>query len=240
MSLQKIINSCNQIQVNRRRVVGVQSTRNETYKTAETPTRNPWKFSIQSSNAFPYSLAREMLEELDRIDTRTYEDVSFAGVSSMSWLFAYQGDMTSSDIARLTVTSFIGNQLTLGNLPSMAAGGTMFKPNDIIQIVGYPYPFTIMGPAITQANQKVGDVLRGNGSTLTVTTHRPNFIIDNIIGRNVVVGNAVKFRMICPNMPTYKLVPGAQIMSATGQLINNARIEFDSTFDMVEFTDSQI
>jgi hypothetical protein len=239
MSLQAIINSCNQIQVNRRRVVGVQSTRNETYKTAETPTRNPWKFSIQSSNSLVYSSARTILEELDRLDRRTYEDITFSNHSGMSWLFAYQGDMSSSDIAHLTVTSFIGNQLVLGNLPSLASGSIMFKPNDIIQIVGYPYPFTVVGPAITSSNQAASNVLRGTGSSLTITVHRPNFIVDNIIGRNIVVGNAVKFRVMCANMPTYKLVPGAQTMSSTGQLINNARIEFESTFDLVEFTDSQ-
>lgn len=239
MSLQHIINSCNQIQVNRRKVVGIQSTRNETYKTAETPTRNPWKFSIQSSNALVYSDARQILEELDRLDRRTYEDITFSDNPNMSWMFAYQGDMSSAQIASLTVTSFIGNQLTLGNLPSLGSSGIMFKPNDILQIIGYPYPFTVVGPAITQANQPAANVLRGSGSTLTLTVHRPNFIIDNIIGRNIIVGPAVRFRVLCPNMPTYKLVPGAQRMNAQGQLINNARIEFDSTFDVVEYTDSQ-
>jgi hypothetical protein len=226
MSLQAIINKSNEIQINRRRVIGVQVTRNEITKTAETPTLNTWKFSVNSSNGLPYDVARPVIETLDYQDRRMAETISFGNHPNMRWMFRYQGAMTDVDIAAITVSSFIGNQLILENLPAVDASTVLFEPNDIIQIQGYPYPFT-----------SVNRVVRGGTASVTLTTHRPNIIGDGVIGRTIVVGTDVNFRVICVNMPTYKLVPGAMLRGSDGTLLNNARLEFTSAFELVEYTD---
>jgi hypothetical protein len=229
MSLQQIINKCNELHFDRRRVIGIQTTRNETIKTAETPTLNTWKFKVTSSNGLPYSLNRDLLEALDYMDRRTAETITFSNNSKMSWMFAYQGAMTQDDINMMYVSSFIGNELVLSGLtttgPASAANAVLFKPGDIIQLTDKPYPFTV-----------VETVLRGSNSTVTVKTHRPNIIGDAAINKSVIVGNAVSFRVLCVNMPTYKLVPGAQITTG-GVLTNNARIEFSDSFQLIEYTD---
>jgi hypothetical protein len=80
----------------------------------------------------------------------------------------------------------------------------------------------------------VNQVLRGGGSTLTFTVSRPNILTTVIAGLGIVVGNTCQFNMFCPNMPVYKLLPGATLYS-NGTLINNAHIEWSSAFDLGEF-----
>ena len=56
--LQTILNYCNGIAIDRRRVVGIQYTRNEIPRVSATPTKNPWKFTLDMTNRFRYSQAR--------------------------------------------------------------------------------------------------------------------------------------------------------------------------------------
>jgi hypothetical protein len=224
--LQTILNYCNGIDINRRKVVGIQYTRNEIPRVSQTPTRNPWKFTLDMTNRFRYSQARDLMEALDLIDRITPEVITFSNLPSLSWIFRYQGSMSIGQINAITVQSFIGDQLTLTGLPTVAAGTTLFKPNDLIQIGSlneHPYPFT----STTQ-------VLRGSGSTVVVTTNRPNIITSSVTGEGIIVGNNCQFNMFCPNMPTYKLIPGGYVGNGT-TTTNNALLEFSDSFELYEF-----
>ena len=75
--LQTIINSCNTINFNRRNVVGTQYTRNEIPRVSQTPTKNPWKITVEMPNSFRYSDARALMEELDTLDTFTNQEIKF-------------------------------------------------------------------------------------------------------------------------------------------------------------------
>jgi len=99
----------------------------------------------------------------------------------------------------------------------------LFEPNDLIQIGAYTYPFT----STTQ-------ILRGTGSTVTITTNRPNIISGAVIGAGITVGSDCEFNMFCPNMPTYKLTPGGYVRS-NGTTLNNALIEFNDSFTLYEY-----
>jgi hypothetical protein len=225
--LQTIIDKASSLTIDRRRVVGVQYSRSEIAKVSETPTRQPWRFGLNISAALQYGDNRDLMEALDFYDKRYPQVVSFSNVPGQSYIFAYQG-AASSFISGMSVASFVGNQLTL-NLPAIQpnfpAGMTLFKSGDILQIVGFPYPFTVVGPAIASNVITPGDVLRGSGTTITLTTHRPNIITSTVVGAGIVVGNSVQFNVFCPNMPTYRLVPGGK----------NALIEFSSDFQLYEW-----
>jgi hypothetical protein len=135
--------------------------------------------------------------------------------------------MTQTQLNTITVTSFVGDQLTL-NVTGVTAASTavLFKQNDLIQIGSagvHPYPFT----STTQ-------VLRGTGSTVVVTTSRPNILTGSLTGLGIIVGNNCQFNMFCPNMPTYKLIPGGQAMSGS-TVVNNALLEFSDSFNLFEF-----
>jgi len=109
-------------------------------------------------------------------------------------------------------------------LPPINQNRVIFEPNDLIQIAGFPYPFT-----------STTRVVRGTGGTITITTHRPNIITGSITGLNILVGNNCIFRLFCPNMPVYKLIVGGATYAAGNTLINNALIEWSDPFQLYEY-----
>ena len=222
--LQTIIDRCNGLNIDRRKMVGIQYTRNESPRTSQTPTFNPWRFVLDMPSSLRYYQARALLEQLDTLDRNTPQVVTFGNNPCLSWIFKYQGSLSTTQLNGITVQSFVGNQLVLTNLPVVSASRVMFEPNDLIQIGNFTFPFT----STTQ-------VTRGTDATVTVTTNRPNIITSSVVGQNIIVGNACSFYMFCPNMPVYKLVPGGAAIS-NGVTINNALIEFSDSFNLYEWT----
>ena len=227
MSLQRIINACDSLNIDRRRLVSVQYTRSEIAKVNETASRNPWKFTLGISAALQYGPNRDLLEEIDRLDRTKPEIISFSNSATgaskgLSYMFAYQGQMNAGQISSITVQAFQGNQLTLTGLPSVptvGATGILLKKGDFLQIKDYPFPFTVTADVVRGTNTATNAVV-------TATVHRPNFITASIVGKGINVGNDVQFNMFCPNMPTYKLTPGG----------DNAIISWTSDFQLVEYT----
>lgn len=230
MSLQAIVNISNRMNIDRRKVVGVTETRNEIIRTTETPTRNPWRFNFATPNALRYSDARAVLEELDRLDRRAPATINFTSNPNLSWIFRYQGALSSAQINAITVTSFLGNQLILNfsAVTGISNSTILFRPNDIFTLlidgVEQPYPFSVT--QLYQGSQITSGLL-------TVTTHRANFI--TLGGTNRIrVGSSCNFRMLCTNMPTYTLVPGGYAI-VEDTTVNNALIEFSEEFKFVEY-----
>jgi hypothetical protein len=225
--LQTIINKASAMTIDRRKVVGVQITRNEIPRTSLTPTKQPWRFTITMPSSLKYYDNRDLLEALDTLDRYSPEYVTFSDNACLSWIFRYQGQLTNAQLNQITVKNagdaFVGNQLKLTNLPVVPASRVIFEPNDLIQIGAYKYPFT----STTQ-------VLRGTGSEVIVTTNRPNIITGSVQGAGLTVGNSCEFYMFCPNMPTYKLIPGGYARS-NGTTVNNALIEFNDDFTLYEW-----
>ena len=222
--LQTIINKCSSINIDRRKVAGLQFTRNEIPRVTVTATRNPWRFTLDMPSSLLYYNNRDVLEALDTMDVVSPEIITFSDNACLSWIFRYQGTLSNSQLNALTVQSFVGNQLVLTGLPVVPSSRVIFQPNDLIQIGAYRYPFT----STTQ-------ILRGSGGTVTVTTNRPNIISSAVAGAGLTVGNSCQFRMFCPNMPTYKLIPGGYV-SSNGVTVNNALIEFSDDFTLYEWT----
>ena len=224
--LQTIINKCNALNIDRRKVVGIQITRNEIARTSETPTFNPWRMTLTMPASLPYQTNRDLIEALDTLDRNTPEVVTFSDNACLSWIFKYQGTMSTAQINAITVASpagFVGNVLTLTNLPAIASTRVLFQPNDLIQIGNNTYPFT----STTQ-------VTRGVGATVQVITNRPNIITSSVVGSGITVGNACQFKMFCPNMPTYSLVPGGY-QQAGGITTNNALLSWSDDFNLYEW-----
>jgi hypothetical protein len=174
-------------------------------------------------NRYRYNEARSLMEQLDNLDRITPQVITFSNLPQLSWIFRYQGAMSVTQRSAITVTSFVGNQLVLGNLPVVPSTRVLFEPNDLIQIGNNYYPFT----STTQ-------ILRGTSATVTVTTNRPNIITASVVGNGITVGNSCSFTMFCPNMPTYKLIPGGY-QKTNGVLVGNALIEFSDAFELYEF-----
>ena len=221
--LQTIINKASALTIDRRKVVGVQITRNEIPRTSLTPTKQPWRFVLTMPSSLRYYNNRDLLEAIDTLDRIGTEIVTFSDNPCLSWIFKYQGSLNSTQISNLRVQSFVGNQLVLTNLPSINSTRVIFEPNDLIQIGSFTFPFT-----------STTRVTRNTGTSITVTTNRPNIISSNVVGLDIEVGNVCQFKMFCPNMPTYKLNPGGYVQS-NGTTLNNALIEFNDDFTLYEY-----
>ena len=221
--LQTIVDYSNGMNINRRKTVGIQYARNEIPRVSQTPTRNPWHFTLDLPSNFRYSDARALLEQLDTLDRITPQVITFGNRAGMEWIFRYQGAMSTPQINGIAVQTYVGDQLVLTGLPAVASGTVLFAQNDLIQIGTHTFPCT----STTQ-------VTRGVGGTVTVTTSRPNIITASVTGDGITVGNDCEFYMFCPNMPTYKLIVGGQKYSCS-TLINNAYIEWSDSFELYEY-----
>jgi hypothetical protein len=221
MSLQTIFELGKSMTINRRKMVGIQYSRSQIPKVALTPTKNPWKFDIDVAGR-PWIDMRATIEALDLLDRYNSEVITLGSNPNFAWLYRYQGEMSDTQINTITVSSFTGNQLVLQNLPVMTSDQVLFKSGDMIQIYGSPHPFT-----------STTTILRGTGTTVTVTTHRPNIITSAVTGRAIKVGKDCQIRVFCPNMPTYRLTPGAQRMSGS-TITNNAIVEWEEPFNLYE------
>lgn len=223
MSLQTIINISDSMVIDRRKVVGIQYTRNEIPRVNLTPTMNPWRFTLTVPSFLKYNQARDLIEELDRLDRVYPETIKFNNNPKLAWMFRYRGVASTNQIGAMRVVSFVGNQLVLGTLPAIGGTRPLFEKNDLIQIGNFPYPFT----STTQ-------VLRGNGATVTVTTNRPNILTSNVVNQGITVGSGCQFKLFCPNMPTYKLVAGGTAYEGD-TLVSNAFIEWSDSFQLYEY-----
>ena len=222
--LQTIINKASALTIDRRKVVGIQITRNEIPRTSLTPTKQPWRMTLTMPASLRYYDNRDLLEALDTLDRYQPELVTFSDNACLSWIFRYQGSLNTTQINNLRVQSFVGNQLVLTGLPVIPNTRVIFQPNDLIQIGTHTFPFT----STTQ-------VTRGSSSTITVTTNRPNIITASVVNDGLTVGNDCEFYMFCPNMPTYKLIPGGYVRSGN-TTVNNALLEFNDDFTLYEWT----
>lgn len=231
--LQTIIDKASNLVIDRRKVVGLQITRNEIPRVTQTPTRQPWRFKIEMPNSLRYYNNRDLLETLDNLDRIGPQTVTFSNNSCLSWIFQYQGSMSQSQINNCTVTSFTGTTLRLGTLPVISSTAILFKQNDLIQLGNYPYPFTVVGPYLGGVTS-YGNVVRGSANYVDITVHRPNILSVPVAGLGITVGNACDFNMFCPNMPTYKLIPGGFVGTNT-VTTNNALIEFSDAFEFYEY-----
>jgi hypothetical protein len=221
MSLQSILNLANFVSFDRRKVVGIQYTRNETARTELTPTKNPWRFTI-SVPSLPYYIMRPILERLTTIDRYTNELVTFNTNINTRHIFRQQSNVTFG--TPLNVVSFSGNSLVVNNLPLVPVGTVLLSSGDLIQISGHPYPFTVST-----------DVLMPATASVTITTHRPNIITTSVVGQSLIIGSTCQFNVFCPNMPNYKLVPGNKLKDSSGNYINASLVEFDSEFQYYEW-----
>jgi hypothetical protein len=215
MGLQTIIDMAETIDFDRRKVVGVQYTRSEVAKISETPTRNTWKMNVNVAAMLAYERYRGLIEQIDYLDRRYPETITFSNNPNLSFMLKYQGDANVTNLSTATIQSWTGTTLVLDNLPAISSSAYLFRQGDFIQAYGLPYPTTV-----TQ------DVLRGTSSTVALTTHRPNFMGTATNNQTLVVGNAVQFRMFCSNMPTYRMNPGGR----------TALVTWSGPFQMYEYT----
>jgi hypothetical protein len=195
MSFQTVFEIQQSMTVQNRRTVGQQVSRSGQMRVAQYLTSVPWVFTVTPHNYLYYPQARNVIQVIDNRDRQIPESISFASIN-LSWFTAYQGGLTTGQAAALTLASVPAvnaTTITVGNLPSVSSTTYIFKAGDFLQLGLYPYKVTT-------------DILRGSGSTVSVTLHRP--VIGTVsTGTLTAVGNACTFYMLAEQCPTYTLNP---------------------------------
>jgi len=208
MSFQTIFDIQQTMTVQNRRTVGQQVSRSGQVRVAQYLTSVPWVFSVTPHNYLYYPQVRNVIQAIDNKDRQLPESISFAS-TNLSWFTAYQGDLTTGQANALTLTAVPAansQTITVGNLPSISSTAFVFKAGDFLQLGLYPYKVTT-------------DVLRGSGSTVAVTLHRP-VIGTPSVGTLTAVGSACTFYMLAETCPTYSLNP----------MTSGAFVQWDSPF----------
>ena len=208
MSLQTIFDIQQSMTVNNRRTVGQQVSRSGQVRVAQYLTSVPWVFTVTPHNYLYYPQVRNVIQAIDNKDRQLPESISFAS-TNLSWFVAYQGDLTTGQVNALTLASSPSANATtisVGNLPSVSSSAYVFKAGDFLQLGLYPYKVT-------------DNVLRGSGSTVSVTLHRP-VIGTPSVGTLTAVGSTCTFYMLAETCPTYSLNP----------MTSGAFVQWDSPF----------
>jgi hypothetical protein len=198
MSIQNIINKAQQIEIDRRRMVGQSISRSQRIKTAERSTAQPWKFKVTPPGQLPWTASRAFIEVIDFNDRVNEYTISLNDNPGMNYITAYQGSLTQSQLNDLTISTSTTSTLVLTTLPTTASTVVVFKAGDIVQPENSRYPYTV-----------VSTVLRGTSSTVSVPLHRSIITSEgiNLIGEGVKIGNSATWHVIVTGLPTYTLIP---------------------------------
>ena len=222
-TLNTILSIAESVGINDQRFIGQTMSRNQRISTSEILSVQPFGFEMKPMNYLLYSQNRQLLSELRAAD-REYEQYLNFGATGWVNYIAYQGDMTSGQIASCQYqTSSANKTIVLGSLPAISAGSYIVKAGDFLQIDRYAYIAT-------------ADVLRGSGTTVNIPVHRTimttlttpmsavigQYGITQSLGGSTYVGTT--FPVILVQYPNYALVP----------MTNDSFISWTSTFRAIE------
>lgn len=223
-SLTTILANSESIAISDHRFIGQTMSRNQRISTSEILTVQPFQFDMKPMNYLLYSQSRELLSVLREAD-RQYEQYLNFGATGWSSYIAYQGDMTSGEIALCNWKTASANKtLVLGDIPgSVTSGEYVVRTGDFCQVGRYAYIAT-------------ADVLRGIGTTVNIPVHRT--LITTLVsdvgavigqyGNTISLGGSVyigtTFPVILQDYPTYTFVP----------MTNDSFIAWNGTFKAIE------
>ena len=222
-NLTTILSISESVLINDQRFVGQILSRNQRIVTSEVLTVVPFQFTMKPMSYLLYSQNRALLANLRKYDRSLTQYLNFASTGWVNYI-AYQGDMTSSQIATCQwQTSSTGTNLVLGNLPSISSTLYVVKAGDFCQMDSYSYIAT-------------QDVLRGSGTTVNIPVHRTilttltsaqNAVIGQY-GTTIAMGGSTytgcTFPVILQGYPTYNLVP----------MTNDSFIQWTGNFQAIE------
>ena len=199
MSIQTIIDKAQQIEIDRRRMVGQTISRSQRLKTAERSTAQPWKFKVTPPGMLPWAESRSLIETIDSADRVEETEVSLSNVAGMQYITEYRGQLNKADIDAMTIYAVGTDTLTLTTLPAVSSSTVIFAKGDYIQPANSRYPYTVAETCT-----------RGTSTTTSVTLHRNVITSEGITltGQHVNYGNTCTWRLVVSGLPSYQLVPG--------------------------------
>lgn len=213
MSLQTIIDNAQQIEIDRRKMVGQTISRSQRIKTAERSTSQPWRFKVTPPGMLKWADSRGVIELIDFNDRINEYEISLSNKPGMNYITEYRGDVTQAQLDNLTIYAANTASMVITGMPAIGdpittstnlvtSSTVIFAAGDIIQPANSRYPYTV-----------VSTVVRGETTTTSVTLNRSIITSEGITltGQAVSVGNSCTWRVIVSGLPTYQLVPGKNV-----------------------------
>ena len=121
MSIQNIINKAQQIEFDRRRIIGQSISRSQRVKTAERSTAQPWKFKITPPGALNWADSRGFIETINLQDRSQEYEISLNDNVRMNYITEYQGDLTQTMLNSMTISTATTATMVLTGLPSIGS-----------------------------------------------------------------------------------------------------------------------
>jgi hypothetical protein len=202
MSVQNIIDKAQQIEIDRRRIVGQTMSRSQRIKTAERATAQPWKFKITPPGSLPWTASRGFIEVINLNDRVAEYQVSLSNSVGTRYITSYMGELTQGQLNGLEIQSVGTSSFVITSLPSVSSSTVVFAKGDLIQPENSRYPYAV-----------VNTVVRGLTTTTSVTLHRPIITSEGITlsGQGLAVGNSCTWRVVVSGLPTFQLIPMQQV-----------------------------
>jgi hypothetical protein len=222
-TLNTILSISESVGIEDQRFIGQMMSRNQRIATSEIIGVQPFGFDMKPMNYLLYSQNRPLLSTLRAADREFEQYLNFGSTGWVNYI-AYQGDMSSAEIAACQYQITSANKtIVLGSLPTMGATEFIVKTGDFLQIDRYAY--------IATAN-----VQRGSGSTVNIPVHRtimttlanPMFAVIGQYGTTQSIGGStfigVTFPVILQQYPNYTLIP----------MTNDSFIQWSGSFKAIE------
>ena len=202
MSVQNIIDKAQQIEIDRRRVVGQTISRSQRIKTAERSTAQPWRFKITPPGSLPWTASRGFIQVIDSNDRVGEYTISLNNNPGLNYITAYMGELTQNQLNSLDIHAVNTNSLVITTLPSVSSSTVVFAQGDLIQPENSRYPYVV-----------AQTVVRGLSTTTSVTLHRPIITSEGVslVGQGLAVGNSCTWRVVVAGLPSYQLIPMRQV-----------------------------
>ncbi len=121
MSIQNIIDKAQQIEIDRRKIVGQTVSRSQRIKTTERSTAQPWRFKVTPPGALSWNSSRAFIEVIDLNDRVAEYTISLNNNSNMNYITQYQGELSSTMTNALSISSTGTSTIVLGSLPALGS-----------------------------------------------------------------------------------------------------------------------
>lgn len=187
-AFQYVFDNAETISINKRRVVGATTTRDNTVR-AVSRGGQTWRFTVKLPDGIRWSDARQYIEKMEYLDRTTTGTVQINNSGYNDWLTPYQGDSSST----MSATFSSGNTITL--TAGQAVAGYNFRAGDLIQLGASGHVYSVVADVAYNSN--------------TVTLHRP--VLDAAGSYTVIRGTDVTWTVICTEFPDWTIFSRDQV-----------------------------
>jgi hypothetical protein len=188
-AFQYVFNNAESISINKRRMVGTTTTRDNTVRSVNRFGQT-WRFEVKLPDGISWTSARPEIERMEALDRTTVATVQINNAGYNTWLTPYQGNATGT-IAATWTQGANAISITSGS----ATSGFNFRAGDLIQLGS-------SGRVYSVPNDVAFNVT-------TVPVNRP--IIDNSGSGNLVCGTAVTWSVLCVEFPSWTIFSRDQV-----------------------------